>query len=137
MRKILPEAIFCCLAYFMQLPAEPMGEQDGADFSLPRNYEEWVLYFRHYKTYCEMLAKRGNVQRKVGLRRIALPYLAEVCGQGEELSKQEQRAIVIAQTISCMGFAASLLHEDAERRRPAGVGRTVSRYCQIRRSLLQ
>ena len=62
----------------LQLPAEPMGEQDGADFALPRNYEEWVLYFRHYKTYCEMLAKRGNVQRKVELRRIALPYLAEV-----------------------------------------------------------
>ena len=33
--------------------------------------------------------------------------------------------------------AASLLHEDAERRRPAGVGRVVSQYCQIRRSLLQ
>ena len=33
--------------------------------------------------------------------------------------------------------AASLLHEDAERRRPAGVGRAVSQYCQIRRSLLQ
>ena len=80
-----------------------MGEQDGADFALPRNYEEWVLYFRYYKTYCEMLAKRGNVQMKVELRRIALPYLAEVCGHGEELSKQEQRAIVIAQTISCMG----------------------------------
>ena len=37
------------------------------------------------------------------MRRIALPYLAEVCGHGEELSKQEQRTIVIAQTISCMG----------------------------------
>ena len=33
--------------------------------------------------------------------------------------------------------AASLLHEDVERRRPAGVGRVVSQYCQIRRSLLQ
>ena len=74
------------------------------EFALPRNYEEWVLYFRHYKTYCEMLAKRGNVQMKVELRRTALPYLAEVCGHAEELSKQEQRAIVIAQTISCMGF---------------------------------
>ena len=31
------------------------------EFALPRNYEEWVLYFRHYKTYCEMLAKRGNI----------------------------------------------------------------------------
>lgn len=73
------------------------------EFDLPRNYEEWVLYFRYYKTYCEMLSKRGNVQMKVELRRTALPYLAEVCGHAEELSKQEQRAIVIAQTISCMG----------------------------------
>ena len=73
------------------------------EFALPRNYEEWVLYFRYYKTYCEMLAKRGNVQMKVELRRIALPYLAEVCGHVEELSKQETRAIVIAQTLSCMG----------------------------------
>ena len=48
------------------------------EFALPRNYEEWVLYFRHYKTYCEMLSKRGNVQMKVELRRTALPYLAEV-----------------------------------------------------------
>ena len=101
--KNLARGDFLLFGVLLQLPAEPMGEQDGADFALPRNYEEWVLYFRYYKTYCEMLAKRGNVQMKVELRRTALPYLAEVCGHAEELSKQEQRAIVIAKTLSCMG----------------------------------
>ena len=30
------------------------------EFALSRNYEEWVLYFRHYKTYCEMLVGGGT-----------------------------------------------------------------------------